>query len=276
MDIERSLRDLGLTKYEAAAYLNIFKRGVVEASVIYKEAAIPFGKIYETLRTLESKGLIEVQNTRPKRYKINKTKFAFNNLFNEKKEHMEIDLQRTRVAITQIEEELDKINVKHRKEKIFWTTAIGDETGELSRHNFEEAEKEICLLICKEYQQNHSNPIHENIPAILIEVIKATLRGVKVKALLCECFALGHVNDFKNIKLPKETVKNIEVRIANIPLPSHFIIIDSEKVVQCVNDPANPNNILAMTKIWDVKLAEKLKRKFNEIWEEAKPFELIG
>ncbi len=99
-----------------------------------------------------------------------------------------MDLQRTRIAIIQIEEELDKINVKHRKEKIFWTTAIGDETGELSRHNFEEA----------------------------------------------------------------------------------------EKVIQCVNDPANPNNILVMMKIWDVKLAEKLKRKFNEIWDEAKPFELIG
>lgn len=275
MDIEKSLWDFGLTKYEAAAYLNIYKKGVVEASAIYKEAKIPIGKIYETLGTLESKGLIEVQNTRPKRYKVKKPKFAFHNLFNEKKEHMEMDLQKTRVLITQIGEELDKINVKHRKEKIFWTTAIGDETGELSRHNFEEAEKEIYFLICSECQQNHSNPIHENTPAISIEAIKATLRGVKVKALLSESFALGHVNDFKNIKPPKETVNNIEVRITNIPQPSHFIIIDSEKVVLRVDDPVNPNNILAMTKIWDVKLAEKLKIKFYEIWEEAKPFKLI-
>jgi len=276
MDIEKSLRDLGLTKYEAAAYLSIFKRGVMEASAIYKEAKIPFGKIYEALGTLESKGLIEVQNTRPKRYRANKSKFAFNNLFNEKKEHMEVDLQKTRVVITQIEKELDIINVRHRKEKIFWTTAIGDETGELSRHNFEEAEKEIYIFTCSEYQQNHSNPIHENIPAISIEVIRATLRGVKVKVLLSERFALGHVNEFKNIKLPKETLKNIEVRVVNTPLPSHFKIIDSEKVVLCVDDPVNPNNILSMTKIWDVKLAEKLKRTFNVIWEEAKPFKLIG
>jgi sugar-specific transcriptional regulator TrmB len=275
MDIEKSLRDLGLKKYEAAAYLNISRRGVAEASTIYKEAKIPFGKIYETLGTLENKGLIEVQNTRPKRYKAKKPKLAFNNLFKEKKEYMEMNLERTRVIITQIEEELDKINVKHRKEKIFWTTAIGDETGELSRCNFEEAEKEICLLIYSEYQQNHTNPIHENTPAISIEVIKATLRGVKVKALLSESFALGHVNDFENINPPEETVNNIEVRVTNIPLPSHFIIIDSEKVVLRVDDPVNPNNILAMTKIWDKKLADKLNKKFNEIWEEAKPFKLI-
>jgi len=51
MDIEKSLRDLGLTKYEAAAYLNISRRGAAEASTIYKEAKIPFGKIYETLGT---------------------------------------------------------------------------------------------------------------------------------------------------------------------------------------------------------------------------------
>ncbi len=276
MYIEKSLRDIGLKKYEAAAYLIIFKRGGAEASTIYKEAKIPFGKIYETLGTLESKGLIEIQNTRPKRYEAKKPKFAFNSFFNEKKEHMKMDMHRTRVLTTQICEELDKIDIKHRKEKIFWTTAIGDETGELSRQNFKEAKKEIYLFICSEYQKNHSNPIHENTPAISIEAIKATLRGVKVKALLSKSFALGHVNDFDNIKAPKETVNNIEVRITNFSSPSHFTIIDSETVVLRVDDPVNPNDILAMTKIWDKKFAEKLKNKFNEIWEDAKPFKLIG
>jgi len=193
MHIEKSLRDIGLKKYEAAAYLNIFKKGGAEASTIYKEAKIPFGKIYETLGTLESKGLIEIQNTRPKRYEAKKPKFAFNSFFNKKKEHMEIDMHRTRVLTTQIGEELDKIDVKHRNEKILWITAIGDETVELNKHNYEEAKKEICLFICSEYQQNHSNPIHENIPTITIEVIKATLRGVKIKALLSESFARTHV-----------------------------------------------------------------------------------
>jgi len=275
MDIEKGLRELGLTKYEASAYLNIYKRGVAEASNIYKEAKIPFGKIYETLGTLANKGLIEVQNTRPKKFKANKPKIAFNNLLTEKKESMEIDLQKMRGTVTQIGEKLEKINVKQPKDKTLWTTAIGDEVGEIARSNFEDAEKEICILIFNECLSNHTNKIHENTPAIENEVIEATLRGIKVKALLSESFALGHVNDFNNFKPLEETVKNIEVRVTKNPLPAHFTIIDTEKVVLCVDDPTDQNNILAMTKIWDIKLAEKLKNKFNEMWEEAKPFKLI-
>lgn len=276
MDIEKLLWDFGLTKYEAAAYLNIYKGGGVEASAIYKEAKIPIGKIYETLGTLESKGLIEVQNTRPKRYKAKKPKFAFNHLFNEKKKHMEMDLQRTRVVLTQIGEELDKINVKHRNEKLFWTTAVDDEVGKLIISNFEDSEKDICTLLYHKIEQNHKDQLEGHIPSIISEVIKATKRGVKVRGLLSKEFADSQVNIFKKFNVREETVKNINIRTVDNPIPAYFTIIDSEKVILQVDDPIDQNKIMTMTKIWDVKLADKLKKKFDEMWEEAKPFKLIG
>lgn len=274
MDKRKLLRELGLTKYETDAYLNILERGIAEASTINKEAKIPFGKIYETLNTLASKGLIEVQNTRPKKYKAMKPELALDNIFKEKKEHMEKDLQKTREIITQIGEEITKIHAKQPKEKIFWTTAVGDEVGELMISNFEEAEKEICILVYHKEQQTHKDQFKGEKLSIVNEVIKAIMRGVKVKALLSRDFELQHMNILKKFNTPKETLENIEIRIVGDPLPSHFMIIDSEKVVLRVDDPTDLNKILAMTKIWDIKLAKKLKDKFDEIWNESEPFEL--
>ena len=56
--------------------------------------------------------------------------------------------------------------------------------------------------------------------------------------------------------------------------PSYFEVIDAEKVVLKVNNSKNPAQILAMTKIWDVKLAKEIRAIFEEMWSEAKPIEL--
>ncbi len=55
--------------------------------------------------------------------------------------------------------------------------------------------------------------------------------------------------------------------------PSHFEVIDSEKVVLKVNNPKNPGQIFAMTEIWDVKLAKEIRETFEEMWKEARPLE---
>ena len=142
------------------------------------------------------------------------------------------------------------------------------------RSNFEEAEKEICILVYHKEQQTHKEQIREIIPSIVDEMIKATIRGVKLKALLSKNFALDHTRIFKKLNVPEESLKNIDIRTTDDPLPAHFTIIDSERVVLRVDDPTDLNKILAMTKIWDVKLAKKLKDKFDEVWSESEPFEL--
>ena len=82
--LRKQLIELGLIKYEVDAYLYILKHGISEAGLIYKEAKIPYGKIYETLNSLVSKGLLEVQNTRPKKYMARKPKVALNNFYSNK------------------------------------------------------------------------------------------------------------------------------------------------------------------------------------------------
>ena len=51
-------RLLGLNSYEAKAYLTLIMRGASKATVIARESGIPQQRIYDVLRSLESKGLI--------------------------------------------------------------------------------------------------------------------------------------------------------------------------------------------------------------------------
>lgn len=61
---------------------------------------------------------------------------------------MEKHLQKTIEVASQIEEIISKKIPTGRKERTFWTTAVGiEEVAEMIRSNFEDAEKEICCVI---------------------------------------------------------------------------------------------------------------------------------
>jgi len=269
MEIEKLLRDLRLNKYETNAYLIILKKGILKASTISKEGAIPFGKVYESLSSLLGKGLIEVQNTRPKKYKIRKPHIAFKDFIEAKKEESEKDLEKLKNSIRHLEEKISKINTEEVDEKIFWMTAIGEDIEELVRSAFLEAKKEIYLLPYTINKKDHEKHSSENILFFLKEIVKSTSRGIKIKAIFSKEFSENKIKIFKNLKVDKKIIKHIEIKIQKDIFSSPFIIIDSEKVILRVDDPINQDKILAMIKISDSMLAKKLKNKFNTMWESS-------
>lgn len=66
--VKRALQSLGLTDYEARAYLSLIQSGPLTASALSNIADIPYSKIYEVLGSLEEKGWIEVEDGRPSKY----------------------------------------------------------------------------------------------------------------------------------------------------------------------------------------------------------------
>jgi len=65
-DVIQRLRSLGLSLYEAKAYIAILKKKVTTSTEISKEAKIPQPRIYDVIKSLESKGLVIVSEGRPK------------------------------------------------------------------------------------------------------------------------------------------------------------------------------------------------------------------
>nr|CBH39519.1 hypothetical protein BSM_29980 [uncultured archaeon] len=78
----------------------------------------------------------------------------------------------------------------------------------------------------------------------------------------------------KELGVKEKIMDKVEIRAMKNAIPSYFEVIDAEKVVLKVGNPKNPGQILAMTKIWDVKLAKEIREKFEGMWSEAKPLKL--
>jgi len=67
-EAKRILKEIGLTEYETRIYLSLLEIGPATASRISEHANVPYSKIYEALNSLEEKGWIEAQSSRPRRY----------------------------------------------------------------------------------------------------------------------------------------------------------------------------------------------------------------
>ena len=63
------LKRLGLTEYEARAYVSLVSTGPSTAGELSKSADVPYSRIYDILSRLESRGWVEVQSGRPSRYR---------------------------------------------------------------------------------------------------------------------------------------------------------------------------------------------------------------
>jgi len=65
---KKSLEKIGLTSYEIKSYGTLLKEGEITASEISEKSGVPYSKIYEVLSTLEEKGWLGSDNSRPTKY----------------------------------------------------------------------------------------------------------------------------------------------------------------------------------------------------------------
>ena len=62
------MESLGLTSYETKVYLSLLETGSMTASNISKKSGVPYSKIYEVINSLEDKGWLESNSSRPQKF----------------------------------------------------------------------------------------------------------------------------------------------------------------------------------------------------------------
>ncbi|WP_042683797.1 TrmB family transcriptional regulator [Candidatus Nitrosotenuis chungbukensis] len=65
---KKSLEKIGLTSYEIRTYSSLLKTGELTASDLSQKSGVPYSKIYEVLGSLEEKGWIGSDDSRPTKY----------------------------------------------------------------------------------------------------------------------------------------------------------------------------------------------------------------
>ena len=68
MSTEEAFTQLGLSRYEAEAYMALLNAGSSDAKALASSTRVPFSKIYSTLKSLTRVGLVKVSRTRPQIY----------------------------------------------------------------------------------------------------------------------------------------------------------------------------------------------------------------
>jgi sugar-specific transcriptional regulator TrmB len=74
--IQKALETLGLTEYEAKAYVSLVEKGISTAGDLSALSEIPHSKIYEVLMRLEKRKFVETQKGRPILFKAVKPSTA--------------------------------------------------------------------------------------------------------------------------------------------------------------------------------------------------------
>jgi sugar-specific transcriptional regulator TrmB len=276
MDDENLLRDMGLNKYEASAYLTLLEEGISEANVVSKKSNIPMGKVYEVLESLKNHGLVDIQESRPKKYRPVEPKLALNNYYYKREKDIENELDRLKETISKAEEKLSQYNYPDYHENTFWSTIMGDDDHlSFIKQVSEEVENEICIVHQESLKSLEPSEFTDFFSPIFDNMVPLINRGVQVNIITPNSYFLtllkqkynsvsdevqGRIDRFLNVKI-------LETR-------NGFTLIDNYMIILNVDNPLNPNRTLGLIKIYDTNFSHKLKTKFRKLWNRADDFTL--
>ncbi|MCD1294560.1 hypothetical protein CUJ83_06035 [Methanocella sp. CWC-04] len=220
-----SFKRLGLTEYEARAYmaLNRIKAGTV--SDIHVASGIPRSAIYGALTKLEEKGLIEVEHGKPMRYRSIIPSKAMNKI------KSAIDDERDKV-LNYLEEAHARGENDEASEAVWTIRGVKNLYNKLS-DTLCDAEKDIILIatdpIFVELEKHYS--IFGNIRPIINRRIE---EGVRVRVVCTQ----GSDVDLIRSEIPK-----VEIRVIDPSKPSSkldfrggVLMVDNAEVMISILD----------------------------------------
>jgi sugar-specific transcriptional regulator TrmB len=210
-EVVERLRLFNLTEYESRTYLALVARGPSTAKEIREVADIPYSREYDILRSLESRGFVESQPGRPRRFKAV-----------EPEKVLERELKRRKKAVDSLLKYTSSIRenqaLNNEMENVIWTLRGRNKIRGKMAEMIDAAKREILII--------GRNPVPT--PELEDVLKKARERGVKIKAL--GMFKGGG----------EEVLKRIGVEFYPFQHNhSRFFLVDDEELILASDDPAD-------------------------------------
>jgi sugar-specific transcriptional regulator TrmB len=111
MSLEDKLRLFGLNKYEALAYVELVRRGVLTSKEISDFASIPYPRVYDVLTSLERKGWIVKEPGKPMRYRAVEPARVLKNVEMETRKKLEVAKEEIINELKPLSEDSKKVGV---------------------------------------------------------------------------------------------------------------------------------------------------------------------
>lgn len=242
----RALKNLGLTGYEVRAYLSLIQMGGLTASGVSKESQIPYSKVYDVLSSLERKGWIQSEHSRPSKYYPKPPSEAIETAKLKLHHNLEVGEKRILQEIQPLYERKE-----HRERPDVWI--VRGEFNILARI------QEVCDRATNELQV--AAPI---LSEMLIHVFESTLREARQKGLKIHIMTVKGVKD----TLVRRLTNYGKVRVRE-QMFGGGIISDMKEVILVLGEEDQSNAI----GIWSTHaaLTRFAKNYYDYLWDEAEP-----
>jgi len=284
-DLRELLNDANFSTYEINAYITLISSSNINpptAKEISLESGVPSGRIYEVLEDLEKKGVIEIIDSRPKKYKAISLNKALNNLigFQAKESKRKIGYLYDRAKILESELYDSEALIRREPSKIFWSTIYGTKSILASYATYiNEAQEEIIL---NEFINKGTLKVIPHAKLIYEPLRNAVDRGVIVKDLWCFEYDTRPLTNeqkkensevFQDLKKLQDELYGLSTNIhefnmkyINHKTTTYFDIFDKKRVIFKLQNPLKPYQIFACMNVIDPSLAEELRDKFLSMW----------
>jgi predicted transcriptional regulator len=215
-----SLKTLGLTEYEAKVYSALVMFDRAEVKQVYEYLDAPKPSVYQSLRSLTDKGLVQVVNAKPALYKATPPKIAIKHM-------MEAHRKAEDKALQELED-LEKSRVESDYPDVLWTL-YGNENVE---HKMEEllgkAKSSLKILFPREYLHYLDMLRGKDIPIDLM------VFGSDAKAI-AETYGLKQVTIHDATSMDFTDLRALLKYFEGFPLPSDkfdkflLVAVDNEE-----------------------------------------------
>ena len=257
-NIER-LVELGLTSYEAKAYLALLRRDSSAPADVARLARLPRQRIYDVLATLVEKGLVSQRPGPPTKYAAASPEFAIERLLLRRREELAQIERTSREMIDALtptfnegQKERDPLEyievLRHR-------SAINERFAELQ----EGIEREILVFTKPPY----ATPAQENTEGLEVTANHSARSVYEFSALDDPDFAEG----VRRFIAAGEQARFVE------QLPLKLVIIDETIVMFGMEDPVAGSSELTMVVVEHRALASLLKIAFDAVWTQGLSFD---
>ena len=263
-ELVASLQSLGLTEYETRAYLSLLSLGIADARTLCGDAKVPSSKIYSIMNKFQLMGLIETQQSKPAKFKVNDPSVGISQLM----AHREEEINSLKETVPLLESELQEIYSSSEKRLGTARTFFNLEFG------------------MKNHFQKHLAHLTNARSEILSYLVATCLDGAKIYGLAVKRDIMSNVisNRIKTRIIVGARNKNqavdflrglpeskyIQTRITE-QMHSPFHVMDGKSVVTVIDNPLIKDGRIASLYAVDSSLARELREGYRTLWNSASP-----
>jgi sugar-specific transcriptional regulator TrmB len=267
LDARTILEDFGLTKYEIDAYLALLPLGIAEAKDICERSGVPTSKIYDAMSRLESMGLLDVQQSRPKKYMARDVSTAIQRLQRKKEQEFQAIKEKLPVLETQLAQRART----PPKESPFWSVAMGwDEFVDKHLAKAMEAEESYFAVVNHAAVEETASEEVVERASEMVEAIKENVRRQHVDFRLLvvhEEEAFDAAEEWAISLIGKGGAPNMRFTTQET---QSFHVLDDEGVILLIENPARPGHTLGSVFVTDQELAAEIHEDFEQLWREGR------